>query len=68
MSFVKSGGKLWELEGSRMGLLRRGGLADDEDVLSPRALDMGIKRIIKLNAEGGGEDLLLSCIALARRS
>ncbi|KAL8745484.1 MAG: hypothetical protein Q9184_007868 [Pyrenodesmia sp. 2 TL-2023] len=76
VSFVKSGGKLWELEGSRMGPLERGSLADEEDVLSPRALDMGIKRIIKLNAEGGGggggggggEDLRFSCIALARRS
>jgi ubiquitin carboxyl-terminal hydrolase L3 len=67
VSFVKSGGKLWELEGSRMGPLERGDLSDDEDVLSPRALDMGIKRIIKLNAEGE-KDLLFSCIALARRS
>jgi ubiquitin carboxyl-terminal hydrolase L3 len=67
VSFVKSGGKLWELEGDRMGPLERGSLADDEDVLSPRALDMGIKRIIKLNADGGGEDLRFSCIALARR-
>ncbi|GFF61164.1 hypothetical protein IFM51744_10603 [Aspergillus udagawae] len=33
----------------------------------PQALDMGIKRIIKLNADGGGESLLFSCIALARR-
>lgn len=68
VSFVKTGGKLWELEGSRMGPLERGSLADDEDVLSPRALDLGIKRIIKLNAEGGGKDLLFSCLALARRS
>jgi ubiquitin carboxyl-terminal hydrolase L3 len=68
VSFVKSGGKLWELEGSRMGPLERGHLSDDEDVLSPRALDMGIKRIIKLSAEGGEKDLLFSCIALARRS
>jgi ubiquitin carboxyl-terminal hydrolase L3 len=68
VSFVKSGGKLWELEGSRMGPLERGSLADDEDVLNPPALDMGIKRIIKLNADGGGEDLSFSCIALARRS
>ncbi|KAI1819935.1 ubiquitin carboxyl-terminal hydrolase [Xylaria intraflava] len=66
VSFVKSGGKLWELEGSRQGPLDRGGLADDEDVLSPRALDMGIKRIIKLNADGGEKNLLFSCIALAR--
>ena len=68
VSFVKSGGKLWELEGSRIGPLERGSLADHEDVLSPRALDMGIKRIIELNAGGGEEDLLFSCIALARRS
>ncbi|KAL1613227.1 hypothetical protein SLS60_001459 [Paraconiothyrium brasiliense] len=67
VSFVKSGGKLWELEGDRKGPLDRGSLADDEDVLSPRALDIGIKRIIKLNAEGGGEDLRFSCIALARK-
>lgn len=68
VSFVKSGGKLWELEGSRNGPLDRGSLADDEDVLSPRALELGIKRIIKLNTEGGGEDLRFSCIALAPRS
>ncbi|KAL1306316.1 hypothetical protein AAFC00_004396 [Neodothiora populina] len=66
--FVKSGGKLWELEGSRMGPLDRGSLADNEDVLSPRALDMGIKRIIKLNEEEEGEELRFSCTALARRS
>jgi len=68
VSFVKSGGRLWELEGSRMGPLDRGSLGDDEDVLSPRALELGIKRIIKLNAEGGRKDLLFSCIALAPRS
>ena len=66
VSFVKSGGKLWELEGSRMGPLERGSLADDEDVLNPRALDMGIKRIIELNADGGGESLCFSCVALAQ--
>lgn len=67
ISFVKSGGKLWELEGARNGPLERGSLADDEDVLSPRALDMGIKRIIKLNADEGEGNLLFSCIALARK-
>lgn len=67
VSFVKSGGKLWELEGDRKGPLERGSLADDEDVLSPQALDMGIKRIIKLDTDGGGVGLLFSCIALARR-
>lgn len=69
VSFVKSGGKLWELEGNRMGPLDRGSLDDDEDVLSPRALEMGLKRIIKLNAdEKGGQNLSFSCIALAPRS
>ena len=67
VSFVKSGGKLWELEGSRTGPLERGSLADHEDVLSPRALNMGIKRIIKLNMDGGAESLQFSCIALARK-
>lgn len=68
VSFVKSGGKLWELEGSRIGPLERGSLADDEDVLSPRALDMGIKRIINLNTKGEGKEILFSCIALAHKS
>lgn len=70
VSFVKSGGKLWELEGNRKGPLERGSLGDDEDVLSPRALEMGTKRIIELNANGGGhgDELLFSCIALARKA
>ncbi|KAL4756678.1 ubiquitin carboxyl-terminal hydrolase [Aspergillus foveolatus] len=68
VTFVKSGGKLWELEGSRKGPLERGSLADDEDILSPRALDMGIRRIIELNADAGAENLLFSCTALARGS
>jgi ubiquitin carboxyl-terminal hydrolase L3 len=68
VSFVKSGGRLWELEGDRMGPLDRGSLSDEEDVLSPRALELGIKRIIKMNEGEGRESLAFSCIALARRS
>lgn len=68
VSYVKADGKLWELEGGRKGPLERGSLVDDEDVLSPRALDLGLKRIIKLVSDAGGEDLRFSCIALARRS
>jgi ubiquitin carboxyl-terminal hydrolase L3 len=64
VSFVKSGGKLWELEGDRKGPLERGSLGDDEDVLSPRALELGIKRIIEMS-KGEGEAMLFSCIALA---
>jgi ubiquitin carboxyl-terminal hydrolase L3 len=68
VSFVKSGGKLWELEGNRKGPLDRGALEEDEDVLSPRALEMGIKRIIEMSKGEEGEDLLFSCIALARKA
>lgn len=67
VTFVKTEGKLWELEGSRKGPLERGSLADDEDVLSPRALDMGLKRVMRLESDAGGEDLRFSCIALARK-
>jgi ubiquitin carboxyl-terminal hydrolase L3 len=68
VSFVKSGGKLWELEGDRKGPLERGSLDEDEDVLSPRALKMGIKRIIEMSRGEEGEGLLFSCIALARKA
>jgi ubiquitin carboxyl-terminal hydrolase L3 len=67
VSFVKNGGKLWELEGDRKGPLDRGVLKDDEDVLSPRALELGIKRIIEMSKGEGGEGMLFSCIALARK-
>lgn len=68
VAFVKTDGRLWELEGSRKGPLDRGMLADDEDVLSPKALELGLKRVIRLEQEAGGEDLRFSCIALSRRS
>ena len=68
VAFVKGNdGHLWELEGSRKGPLDRGVLASDEDVLSPRALDLGLKRIIRAESEAGGSDLRFSCIALAPR-
>ena len=67
VAFVKAKGKLWELEGSRNGPMDRGNLADDEDVLSPRALEMGLKRIMRLESDSGGENLRFSCIALARK-
>ncbi len=60
-------GHLWELEGSRLGPLDRGVLGERDDVLSQRALDLGLKRVIKLEEEAGGGDLRFSCIALAKR-
>ncbi|KAK0733501.1 ubiquitin carboxyl-terminal hydrolase-like protein isozyme L3 [Lasiosphaeria miniovina] len=68
IAFVKGDdGHLWELEGSRRGPIDRGQLAEDEDVLSPRALELGLKRIIKLDQDAGSKDLRFSCTALAPR-
>ncbi|KAI1807631.1 putative ubiquitin carboxyl-terminal hydrolase [Daldinia bambusicola] len=68
VAFVKAGGRLWELEGSRKGPIDRGALADDEDVLSSKALDLGLKRAIRLEQQAGGADLRFSCIALSRKA
>ena len=65
VAFVKVDGHLWELEGSRLGPIDRGELAEDEDVLSPKALELGLKRIMKLEGEGeGATDVHFSCVAL----
>ncbi|KAJ8110076.1 hypothetical protein OPT61_g6979 [Boeremia exigua] len=65
VSFVKAkDGHLWELEGSRKGPLDRGALKVDEDVLSPAALEKGLGRLMRIEAEKGG-DLRFSAIALA---
>ncbi|KAI1383165.1 putative ubiquitin carboxyl-terminal hydrolase [Hypoxylon trugodes] len=68
VAFVKANGRLWELEGSRKGPIDRGSLKDDEDVLSSKALDLGIGRVIRLDQEAGGADLRFSCIALSRKA
>ncbi|KAK4153409.1 ubiquitin carboxyl-terminal hydrolase isozyme L3 [Chaetomidium leptoderma] len=68
IAYVKANGHLWELEGSRDGPLNRGALDEDEDVLSPRGLELGLKRIIKLSAGADEQDLRFSCIALAPRA
>jgi len=67
VAYVAEGGKLWELEGGRNGPLERGTLGLDEDVLSPRAIELGIGRVIELEKASGGGDLRFSCIALARK-
>ncbi|KAI0141329.1 ubiquitin carboxyl-terminal hydrolase [Pestalotiopsis sp. NC0098] len=68
VAYVKADGRLWELEGSRKGPLDRGSLGQDEDVLSPKALELGLKRIIKIELDNGGTDLRFSCIALAKKT
>ncbi|KAL8894458.1 MAG: hypothetical protein Q9192_004302 [Flavoplaca navasiana] len=57
-------GNLWELEGSRKGPLNRGSLGENEDALSERALELGIRRLVDIQRRAGG-DLPFSCIALA---
>lgn len=69
VAFVKADdGNLWELEGSRAGPINRGALAADEDVLSPRALELGLKRVIKLVQDAGIDDLRFSCTVLAPKA
>lgn len=61
--FVKGrDGHLWELEGGWKGPLDRGALADDEDVLSEKALDLGVR---KLFAHAGDAEFTFSIVALA---
>lgn len=69
VSFVKAAdGILWELEGDRKGPINRGKLAEDEDVLSPRAHELGLGRVIKLVENAGITDLRFSCTALAPKA
>lgn len=64
--FVKDKqGHLWEMDGRRKGPLDRGVLAEDEDVLSERALELGVRRFIKREEESGGGELRFSLVTLA---
>lgn len=65
--FVKSekDGHLWEMDGRRKGPLDRGELGVDDDVLSPIALDRGVKAFLEREQEAGGGDLRFSLITLA---
>jgi ubiquitin carboxyl-terminal hydrolase L3 len=64
--FVKSqNNNLWELDGRRKGPLNRGQLSSDEDVLSEKALDLGVRSFLKRESAAGGGDLRFSLITLA---
>ena len=65
--FVKSekNGHLFEMDGRRRGPLDRGELQADEDVLSPTALDKGVRAFLKREQEAGGGDLRFSLVVLA---
>ncbi|KAF1993706.1 cysteine proteinase [Amniculicola lignicola CBS 123094] len=64
--FVKSGNNhLYEMDGRRKGPLDRGELSADEDVLSEKALSLGVRNFLKREEEAGGGDLRFSLIVLA---
>jgi ubiquitin carboxyl-terminal hydrolase L3 len=66
LCYVKSAdNNLWEMDGDRKGPLNRGKLDPDEDVLSEKALNYGIRRFLKREEEAGGGDLRFSLIALS---
>ena len=56
---------LWEMDGRRKGPLNRGPLGPDEDVLSEKALDLGVRKFLKREEEAGGGELRFSLITLA---
>jgi len=63
--FVKtSDNNLWELDGRRIGPLKRGQLKPSEDVLSEMALELGVKSFLKREEEAGGGELRFSLVAL----
>lgn len=54
----------WEMDGRRRGPLELGALEEDEDVLSEKALNWGVRKFLKREEEIGAE-LRFSLIALA---
>lgn len=65
VAFVKSeGGDLWELDGRRKGPLRRGELGKEDDVLSDRGQELGVRAFLKREEEAGGGELRFSVVML----
>ena len=56
---------MWELDGRRKGPIDRGEIGTDEDVLSEKALDLGVRRFLKREEEVGAGELRFSLITLA---
>ncbi|KJK89293.1 hypothetical protein H633G_06849 [Metarhizium anisopliae BRIP 53284] len=64
IAFVKGkDGHLWELEGTADGPIDRGALASDDDMLSERALEQGVRRFMKF----GEGNVNFSIVALAKK-
>lgn len=65
VAFVRGvDGTLWELDGRRKGPLARGVLKEGDDALSEAALDLGVRRFLKTEAQGGNPDLRFSLVSL----
>ena len=66
VAFVKDqkDGSLWELDGRRKGPLKRGVLAEGEDVLSEKGLELGVQAFLKREEEAGGGELRFSVVML----
>ncbi|KAI1915707.1 hypothetical protein LOZ58_006283 [Ophidiomyces ophidiicola] len=63
--FVKGkDGNLWELDGRRKGPLVRAELDAEEDMLSQKALDAGVRQLLKRETAAGGGDLRFSLVSL----
>ncbi|KAL8934968.1 MAG: hypothetical protein Q9211_004950 [Gyalolechia sp. 1 TL-2023] len=66
VAFVKSAeNNLWELDGRRKGPLNRGNLGAEDDALSERALDLGVRRFLSREQDGQDGELRFSLVALA---
>jgi len=66
--FVKAeDGHLWELNGGMKGPVDRGGLGEEEDALSERALALGVKSFLDLLGKGGEGEVNFSLVAMAPR-
>lgn len=65
VAFIKSAeNNLWELDGRRKGPLNRGRLEEGDDVLSERAIEMGVMKFLKREEEKAGGELRFSIVAL----
>lgn len=56
---------LWEMDGRRKGPLNRGTLGSEEDVLSEKALELGVRKFLQREEAAGGGELRFSLITLA---
>ncbi|KAJ5101546.1 Ubiquitin carboxyl-terminal hydrolase isozyme L3 [Penicillium alfredii] len=65
VAFVRGlDGTLWELDGRRKGPLARGKLAESDDALSEAALELGVRRFLRTESQGGNPDLRFSLVSL----